>query len=91
MPELSAELAAATGTRADPASLSRWLIRNRYRFKTLLAAEQDRPAIKAAREEWTTTRQPHMRLEPHRLVFVDENLRPLRSCRMPKLLRRRRI
>jgi transposase len=33
MPELSAELAAATGTKADPASLSRWLIRNGYRFK----------------------------------------------------------
>ena len=50
MPELSAELAAATGTRADPASLSRWLIRNGYRFKkTLLASEQDRPGIKAAR------------------------------------------
>jgi transposase len=38
----------------------------------LLAAEQDRPDIKAAREEWTTTRQPHMRLEPHRLIFLDE-------------------
>jgi len=33
MPELSAELSAATGTSADPASLSRWLIRNGYRFK----------------------------------------------------------
>jgi transposase len=33
MPELSAELAVATGTRADPASLSRFLIRNGYRFK----------------------------------------------------------
>src|ERR1700716_2877717 len=31
MPELAAELAAATGTRADPASISRWLIRNGYR------------------------------------------------------------
>jgi hypothetical protein len=40
--------------------------------KTLLAAEQDRPDIKAAREEWTTVRQPHMRLEPHRLIFLDE-------------------
>ena len=40
--------------------------------KTLLASEQDRPDIKAAREEWTTTRQPRMRLEPHRLVFLDE-------------------
>jgi DDE superfamily endonuclease len=25
-----------------------------------------------AGEKWTTTRQPHMRLEPHRLVFIDE-------------------
>jgi transposase len=33
MPELAAELMAATGTRADPASISRWLIRNGYRFK----------------------------------------------------------
>jgi transposase len=33
MPELAAELAAATGERADPASLSRWLIRAGYRFK----------------------------------------------------------
>src|SRR4030088_1145292 len=40
--------------------------------KTLLASEQDRPDIKAAREEWTTKRQPRMRLEPHRLVFLDE-------------------
>src|SRR5262249_35386839 len=40
--------------------------------KTLLASEHDRPDIKAAREEWTTARQPHMRLEPQRLVFLDE-------------------
>jgi transposase len=40
--------------------------------KTLLASEQDRPGIKGGREEWTATRQPHMRLEPHRLVFIDE-------------------
>jgi hypothetical protein len=33
---------------------------------------QDRPDIKQAREEWTLTRQPIMRLEPHRLVFLDE-------------------
>jgi hypothetical protein len=59
--------------KADPASLSRWLIRNGYRFKKpLLASEQDRPDIKAAREEWTSKRQPRMRLEAHRLVFLDE-------------------
>src|ERR1700741_2261305 len=33
MPELAAALEASTGTKADPASLSRWLIRNGYRFK----------------------------------------------------------
>ena len=35
MPELAAELAAATCEKADPASLSRWLIRIGYRFKKL--------------------------------------------------------
>ena len=33
MPELAVKLALATGTRADPSSWSRWLIRNGYRFK----------------------------------------------------------
>jgi hypothetical protein len=48
MPELAAELTTATGTQADPASFSRWLIRNGYRFKkTLAASEQDRPNIKS--------------------------------------------
>ena len=37
MPELAAELAAATCEKADPASLSRWLIRIGYRFKKLCA------------------------------------------------------
>ena len=73
MPELAGELEAECGTRADPASISRWLIRNGYRFKkTLLASECDRPDIRQAREEWRTERQPGMRLEPQRLVFLDE-------------------
>jgi hypothetical protein len=38
MPELAAELSAATGTKADPASLSRWFIRNGYRFKNVWPA-----------------------------------------------------
>lgn len=33
MPELALALEAETGTKADPASLSRWLIHNGYRFK----------------------------------------------------------
>jgi transposase len=40
--------------------------------KTLVASEQDRPDVQQAREEWTASRQPRMRLEPHRLVFLDE-------------------
>jgi hypothetical protein len=42
MPELAADLVAATGTQADPSSLSRWLIRNGYRFKKRMA----RPAAR---------------------------------------------
>lgn len=44
MPELAADLDAATGTRADPASLSRWLIRNGYRFKKNAAGQRARSA-----------------------------------------------
>jgi transposase len=42
MPELSRELLTATGTKADPASLSRFLIRNGYRFKKNAAGERAR-------------------------------------------------
>jgi transposase len=42
MPELAAELALATGAKADPASLSRWLIRAGYRFKKNSAGERAR-------------------------------------------------
>jgi transposase len=44
MPELAAELAAATGEKADPASLSRWLIRAGYRFKKNSASQRARSA-----------------------------------------------
>ena len=40
MPELAAELAAATYEKADPASLSRWLIRIGYRFKKNSAGQR---------------------------------------------------
>src|SRR5271154_3024091 len=42
MPELAGALAAACGAKADPASLSRWLIRNGYRFKKNFAGERTR-------------------------------------------------
>jgi hypothetical protein len=42
MPELAAELAAATCEKADAASLSRWLIRIGYRFKNVWPAPSAR-------------------------------------------------
>src|SRR5271157_479014 len=44
MPELAGELAAGYGAQVDPASLSRWLIRNGYRFKKNSAGERMRSA-----------------------------------------------
>lgn len=44
MPELAAALEAASGTKADPASLSRWLIRKGYRFKKNAAGQRTRSA-----------------------------------------------
>ena len=37
-----------------------------------MAAECARAGVKRARHEWTSLRQPRMRQEPHRLVFLDE-------------------
>jgi transposase len=42
MPELAEVLEAATGTKAAPASLSRWLIRHGYRFKKNAAGQRAR-------------------------------------------------
>jgi len=46
MPELAAELA-ARGTQVDPASLSRWFIRNGYRFKKNAAGQRTRSTGRA--------------------------------------------
>ncbi|MET0530097.1 MAG: IS630 family transposase [Microvirga sp.] len=72
MPQLAAELA-ALGTKVTPAAISHWFIRQGYSFKkTLRASEQGRSDVRQAREHWRTKRQPRMRQEPHRLVFLDE-------------------
>jgi transposase len=52
--------------------------------KTLLASEQERADVKAARRLWRDHRQPFMRRQPERLVFIDEtsvktNMTPLRG------------
>jgi transposase len=44
MPELARELQAASGVKADPASLSRWLIRNGLSFKKKPSGERMRSA-----------------------------------------------
>lgn len=55
MPELAAALVAATATKADPASLSRWLIRKGYRFKKSCwpANKIDPTSKQRARNGWT--------------------------------------
>lgn len=42
MPELATDLVAAAGVQVAPASLSRWLIRNGYRFKKNAADQRAR-------------------------------------------------
>jgi transposase len=48
MPELAGALEAECGARADPASLSRWLIRNGYRFKKNTAGQRMRSSRHSA-------------------------------------------
>ena len=48
MSELAAELA-EQGTVVDPSSISRWLIRNGYRFKKNIAGQRARPAGRGGR------------------------------------------
>ncbi len=48
MPELAAELVTAAGVQVAPASLSRWLIRNGYRFKKRMARPVCKRVLKAA-------------------------------------------
>ena len=49
MPELAGELRAASGVKADPASLSRWLIRNGLSFKKKPSGQRMRSGPTCAR------------------------------------------
>lgn len=83
MPELAAELEARSGIRVSPASLSRFLCKAGFTYKkTLKASEQGRADIVQARRMWIMRRQPRMRLEPHRLVFIDETSTNTRMTRL---------
>lgn len=50
--------------------------------KTLLALEQERSDVRAARIEWQCYRQPAMRRQPGRLVFIDETSVKTNMCRL---------
>lgn len=47
-----------------------------------MASEQGRVDIRRARRVWVAHRQPRMRLEPHRLVFVDETSTTTKMTRL---------
>ena len=74
MSELATVLFERHTIRATPAMFSRHLIhRLNYTYKkSLIATERRHEQVRAARYEWTHWRQPRMRLEPHRLIFIDE-------------------
>jgi hypothetical protein len=70
------------GIAANPTSIWRALKEAGFSFKkTLFASEQDPPAIARRREQW---RMYQGRVDPRRLVFIDEtwvktNVAPLRG------------
>ena len=72
MPELAGELEAHCGARADPASLSRWLIRNGYRYKKNPAGQRMRSSRHPPGARGMDGSGNRERLEPHRLIFLDE-------------------
>jgi transposase len=73
IPELADMFAAAHGIRTHPASLWRLLCGAGFSYKkTLLASECERADVHLRRRVWIKMRQPWMRLDPSRLVFIDE-------------------
>src|SRR5271170_6461735 len=62
MPELAAELAAATCEKADPASLSRWLIRIGYRFKKRMARPVRKGVVLRLAADQSASTYPALRL-----------------------------
>jgi transposase len=73
MPELAARLLEEHGIVAAPAMLSRFLCRRGFTYKKhLMSAECARADVREERRVWHAQRQPRMRQQPHRLIFLDE-------------------
>ena len=73
MPELARVLEAERGIGVHPSSLSRLLCAAGLSYKkALLASEQERRDVRAERRSWIGERQPRMRRQPVRFVFIDE-------------------
>lgn len=62
----------ARGVEADTSSLSRVLQGGLLKKEALRASERARVGVAGHRRFWVHVRQPLMRLEPARLVFIDE-------------------
>ncbi len=74
---------AERGVTVHPASLSRFLLARGYSVKkTLLASEAGRPDVAEDRRTWRSHRQPRMREEPDRLVFLDETATTTKMTRL---------
>lgn len=75
---------------APPASRSRFRRKIGYTVtKTLMADEIGREGVALARRTWRSGRQPRMRQEPHRLVFIDETGTTTKMSRLRSRARRR--
>lgn len=73
MPELSAKLEAERGVENTRLRSHGFFAKQGSHIKkALMVSEQARADIVQARRVWINQRQPRMRLEPHRLVFIDE-------------------
>ena len=58
---------------AAPATLSRFLCRRGFTYEeSQMAAEYARADLRGERPVWAGQRQPRMRKQPYRLVFLDD-------------------
>jgi len=68
---------------AHPASLSRVLVVAGFRYKkALTASECGRDDVCEARRRWRVYRQPQLREQAHRLVFIDETATTTKMTRL---------